>query len=570
MQPARIPGGRALGWSAGPTDTHVDWYTGWLWKTPGGDWIDRTGVRQGTTPWAAVTTLAGPQALPVPYTMDVTEVLKRVQTDERWCAFRLVAAKAYRKIGGRWGDPAHVPRLKVRYTDGTEAELSLVITSPVAPGLPKSTEKTLALPAFIEFTRPTKPVQSASLQLTCTSHSSGVAELRVYLLDPPVNQDPVQQGLAAKAGKLDAGIEAVPGIIGAQRHLDGSSLSDFVMPGSQVNTWASREFDPALWGGTPDKTKLPHRGLGKFITTNGENWAQLVESSFKGDAFAPLAPGVAALRIDMPAQSSKDGDVVGYGGTGGANASIFMPEPLFGRLPRIFVRYYLRIGTPEGTQYVRDPSKRLHVYCGGPGSDPKWTDWAGKFGITPDHTTSYGSGSGSSGGGRGWQMRLAWSDCDGGVDGPNEGGIRPGFHLYDFYTFQPPGHNYSGDNGSKIYWGQRGGLGGMLYANRWYCVETELKLNTMLDTAPGYVADGELRSWIDGRLAFERKGMVFRTKPIYAPALSATRMAPVRDLGVRGLWLNWYHGGVTQNSVPRTMFVSGLAYGTDYIGPMKF
>ena len=93
-----------------------------------------------------------------------------------------------------------------------------------------------------------------------------------------------------------------------------------------------------------------------------------------------------------------------------------------------------------------------------------------------------------------------------------------------------------------------------------------------MQAAPGFLADGELRAWVDGRLVFERTGLVFRSFPMRGaggPPTGPTVMPPVRELGVRALWLNWYHGGVTQNTVPRTMFMTGLAWGSEYIGPMR-
>jgi hypothetical protein len=64
----------------------------------------------------------------------------------------------------------------------------------------------------------------------------------------------------------------------------------------------------------------------------------------------------------------------------------------------------------------------------------------------------------------------------------------------------------------------------VLHAGRWYCIEHELKLNGV---AP-FAADGELRCWIDGRLAFQETGMVFRTLPLYAPAYNPNRLRPAR------------------------------------------
>ncbi|NRF66578.1 hypothetical protein HLB44_06250 [Aquincola sp. S2] len=570
VQQPRIPGGAARTAAFGPTSEFVDRHCGWPWDKVGGDWLDRDGERHGPKPWASIVTLKAPTSLVKAYTLDVTDLMKKVEAEDRWAAFRLATTLAPRKIAGTWNKTHAKPALQVQYTDGSSVSLNCIITSVMKPGIPNSVAPIVSTPCFMEFERPTKPVLSASLTLTVVEHPGNAsAAVEVFLVDPPLNTDPVRQGVAASAGRLDAGIQSAPGIIGAQRYVDGTHLDEFVHPGAAINKWASREFDPALWGGTADKTKLPHKGLGKLIRTNADGVPELIESDYALEGFKPLAPGMGALRMHMKADATQDGDVVGYGGTGGASGSIFMPEPLFGRLPRIFVRYYLRVGTPEGTRYLRDPAKRYHVYHKEGQVAANWTDWAGKFGLTPDHTNSYGGGSGSSGGGRGWQMRLAWSDCDAFVGGPDEEGIRPGFHLYDFGPLNPPGYSYVGDTNSMIYWGKRGGLGGMLYANEWYCVETELKLNTVMDSLPGFLPDGELRAWIDGRLVFERTGLVFRSKPLYTAVLRPDLMGPVRDLGVRALWLNWYHGGVTQNSVPRTMFMTGLAWGQQYIGPMK-
>lgn len=57
----------------------------------------------------------------------------------------------------------------------------------------------------------------------------------------------------------------------------------------------------------------------------------------------------------------------------------------------------------------------------------------------------------------------------------------------------------------------------MIYAGKWYAIETEVKLNTVDGTGGTYIPDGILRTWIDGKLVFERTGMVFRTLPAYDP-----------------------------------------------------
>ncbi len=220
-----------------------------------------------------------------------------------------------------------------------------------------------------------------------------------------------------------------------------------------------------------------------------------------------------------------------------------------------------------GLPYKITPDKRFEVY-NAPGV-PVWTSMDGKFGIAPDHSTAYGGFSGSAGGGGGWQMRLAWYDCDANVGGPDEGGIAVGYHLYDFNNQNPPGYNYgSTDTVGQQNWGQRGGLGGVLYAGHWYCIETELLLNSLPATG-GFNPDGALRAWINGRLVYERPDMVFRTAPTNQFPYLPDQLRPARSLGVRNLLFNWYHGGKTLNSIDRSAFYTGLVLSKEYIGPMN-
>lgn len=45
---------------------------------------------------------------------------------------------------------------------------------------------------------------------------------------------------------------------------------------------------------------------------------------------------------------------------------------------------------------------------------------------------------------------------------------------------------------------------------------------------------------------------------------------PTRDVGIRELWWNWFHGGTEQTSIERHLFITGVAVSRSYIGPMKF
>jgi hypothetical protein len=565
---SRLPGGIDFLWDRfGPTNKYVDYHTGWLWTKLGGDWTDANGARHGTAPWFSAPSgkTIGAAAV-ASYDVDVSTVLKHVQAQGRWCAFSFTAKNAPRAMAGIKHPTHAAPYIDVTYANGSQARLNcrIVASNSASSTGPNSTALTFALPTFVEFDRPLLEVASARLFFVLTEHWSGASpSIDGYLLDPPVNSDAVREGLAATAQRLDEGIEAKAAVIGAHRYIDGTTLADFAHVGDS-NFFGEANFDPAIYGtGPQDLTKFPHAGLGKWVNVDSA-WS-MVNSGYASEGFKPLAAGLGALRLHMPAALGiKDGALVGNSGSVAGNGMIFLPESLFGRLDRIFVRYYFRLGTP----YKPTAANRYHVF-----KDPgvsEWTTQAGKFGICPDHTTATGGVSGSSGGGGGWQMRLSWYDCDAGLSGPSEGGMAPGFHLYDYYYQNPAGHNYGrGDGNISELWGMRGGAGGVLYAGDWYCIETELKLNTVMATAPGYVADGELRAWIDGRLAYERTGMVFRTLPIATKAYAPDKIRPCRELGVRGLWLDWFHGGKTVASFDRTIFYTGLVWSKDYIGPMK-
>jgi hypothetical protein len=569
--PRRLPDGADLQHDVyGPTHRYVDFQAAWPWTRPGGDWIDANRLRHGSVPWFSVSVAGAGSTLVRSYAVDVTVAVNHCVTTRRWCAFLLTAVNAARTMAGKAHGQQPAPSIEVIYRSGERATLQCRVlgTNSASANAPITIAAQHSLPVFAEFDQPTAEVSSATLSFVITEHWSGNnARVDGYLLDPPLNVDPVATGVAAAAGPLDAGITAQPGVIGAQRYLDGSVLSDFVLP-DPINHSAEVHFDPAIYGtGPTDRNKLPHRGAGKWILSSEDraNWS-FVPSTYNGEGFAPLAPGMGALRIRMPAAPGVvDGSVVGSSGTLAANGMLYLPEPLFGRLGRIFVRYYFRLGGP----YRMTKANRKHVYYSA--GRPDWTTQAGKFGIGPDHSTSWGGVSATSGGPYGWQMRGAWYDCDAEMNGPSEGGWAVGHHLYDYYYQNPPGYNVGGRDGTpqQERWGQRGGLGGVLYAGHWYCVETEMKLNTISNSAPGFTPDGVLRTWIDGRLCYERTGMVFRSGPVATFPYQPNTLRPCRELGVRGLWLNWFHGGKTLATTDRTSFYSGLVWSNTYIGPMK-
>lgn len=549
----------------GPNYHYVDTFGGWRWTNPGGDWIDVNGTPQGPSAYASFSDPAGPSDTYTTYSaVNVTGLVQYVQAKNKWCAFHIASTSGVRAMCSNWHASKPTPLISVNYADGTSAMLACRFVG----RLNNSTAYPMTLgdepiidPNTIEFERPTKPVASATLRITIIKKNSSAATIKLNPCNPPVNADPISNtsGLAASAGVLDANITNVSGVMGAQRYVDGTALSDFALVGSK-NVTAESQYDPALWGGTTDTSKLPHTAVGKWV--NAPAALVLVNSRYTGEGFAPLAPGLGALKLTMANESVPTGTEVRNSGTAAIISYLFMPVEKMGLLSHIFTRQYMRLGTP----HVRKPADRREVLRYG---NPTWSDMGGKMGISPSHNTSYGGFSGSSGGGGGWQLRWAWSDCETNVGGPNEGGIQLGWHLWDFGTQNPPGYRYGNDSQVVNNWGQRGGLGATMYAGRWYEIETEVKLNTVNAADNSYLADGLLRVWIDGRLCYERTGMVFRTLPRATPAYNPGAMRPFRELGVGWLLWNWYHGGLTASTVERTTFTTGLVWAEQRIGAMR-
>ena len=554
-----------------PTYTYVDGLTGWQWTNPGGDWIDAAGTPQGSTPWASFSANLGSTETDVRrYTgINVLTLVNYCFTNAKPLAVILRGTGAARAIAGLFRTASSLatpdsdrPVINVTYADGSTAVLACRIVALDNPSdaVPNVGAASMGLPAFLEFERPARPCTAATLALTLTQHWSGSATCQLFLLNPPKNTEPVTglDGLAASAGGLDEGLASVPGIIGVQRYVDGSVLSDFVATPSITN-WGEEQFwDPALWGGASNTSRFPHTANGKWVF-HGGSVPTLVNSSYTGEGFEPLFPGMGALKAVMPG-NAVTGNTYFSAGETAVNGRLFMPFDQIGLLGRIFVRQYIRFGLPHD----RTEANVVEVLDGG----PRWATNGGKFGIAPSHVTSYGGNSGSSGGGKGYQLRWAYQECEIDMDGPLENGVIPGDHLYDFQGNNPVGHRYGGESQRQHDWGQKGGLGGVLYAGRWYCVEKEYLLNTVRSDGT-YDADGALRTWIDGKLVHERTGMVFRTLPLHDPGYNAALLRPFRELGIKDLWWNWYNGGLLPATATTTQFMTGLAWGTSRIGPMR-
>lgn len=143
------------------------------------------------------------------------------------------------------------------------------------------------------------------------------------------------------------------------------------------------------------------------------------------------------------------------------------------------------------------------------------------------------------------------------VDGTNGWSARGTFHTA--MNDNPPfGENKNpigwycyhadmdGSYGDVWYWTK--GYNGYLANNQWYAVEQQCKMNT-----PGK-NDGVLRGWVNGRLAYEKTDIKFRT---------------VEDLKIEEIWMNIYHGGKAASPADMDLYFDNVVIATEYIGPMN-
>jgi hypothetical protein len=95
------------------------------------------------------------------------------------------------------------------------------------------------------------------------------------------------------------------------------------------------------------------------------------------------------------------------------------------------------------------------------------------------------------------------------------------------------------------------GTGAYLERNRWYCIETYAKMNSITGGVGNN--DGILRGWVDGQLVFEKTDIRFRD---------------VYDLKIECIWFNVYVGGSWSADWDMDAYFDNMVIAEDYVGPM--
>lgn len=131
----------------------------------------------------------------------------------------------------------------------------------------------------------------------------------------------------------------------------------------------------------------------------------------------------------------------------------------------------------------------------------------------------------------GWSARGLFA-------GQKDGRTPIGFYCYHM--------DMRGRYGSEWIWDRE--RRGYLENNRWYCIEQHGRLNT-----PGQ-ADGILRGWVDGELAFEKTDIRFRSVP---------------ELKIENVWVNVYLGGTWTAERDHHLYLDEVVIATQPIGPLQ-
>lgn len=141
----------------------------------------------------------------------------------------------------------------------------------------------------------------------------------------------------------------------------------------------------------------------------------------------------------------------------------------------------------------------------------------------------------------GWGGRPVHGDdgwsARGLFNGQKNGKTPIGFYCYHV--------DMKGKYGSNWVW-DRDQLG-YLVNNRWYCIEQYVRMNE-----PDR-ANGILRAWVDGKLAFEKTDTRFRT---------------TGDLKIETVWINVYLGGTWTAKREHHLYIDEVAISRHPIGPL--
>ena len=475
------------------------------WVNYMGDWIDAAGVPQGAAPVSSVAVSAVGEV-----SLDVTGLLGGA-------FLRLVGSGSPNAYWGGRLSPTP-PRVQLVYQDGTTETMPVRYFSSWSSSTVKAydtrTEANTGSTAnaAIDFFPPAGPVQSATLILTCTRKGSVNGTLHAYRSNPPGayvgGTHPPVLGIAGETTDL-------------QSHPDVLRACDF----SDLSASGWPAFDNATFSVQPEQITEPDGSV-------------TLRSYFRQGT--------------SPTDTSNSGSCT----FNTEHMDALLTDPL------------RPVSQTEHTMFCRVYVLLEEDWAGNANGGCKmamgWDMRLGYWKERADRRGGYWQQTTGNGGIRGSGRKLLRTLDDGSQRWEYQGhsirmeagtGLADLTHPYE--RFRPVQlYVYHLDqfdaNGTMERFGNV-----LLERGRWHCIETEVSMNSVVgpldELGNGEAApDGVLRLWVDGVLAGERTAMRWRRN---------------MELGVQGIWINWYYGGKYSADQVLHYRMRDFALARRYIGP---
>jgi len=503
---------------SGPNRNYWSSHLRLAWKNPGtGDWTDAKGQSQGSVPF---TSIAVPTAA-LNYEFDATELARRwVRTKENKGFMLRVSGAGSPATSWSGRESDRPPVLIVTQSDGRVVECACIAFAGFSPTTTKSYDtrakvRTSSLnAAILQFDVPRLGAEprAAKVRLFCESKTSTVATLEIYECDPPRFQlgaggiKPTQ-GIAGEVG--EANLRGHPDVFRAG---DFSDLSDGVL------------FDGLSLSPNSSNEQLPDPDAPGSVMFRG-SFTPLGRGSFSGSIETMRANYSDPLRPPSKVEEEMF-----------CRLYFFLEDDWLSTLDanKMAIGWNLRMGWWNNAQGGYWQSTRGNG--GAPGTGLK---------LFAPAKTNGGSQRYDAWEYQGHSIRM---EAGKGVDDGNPySSLRP-IQSY-VYSLDQPGK-----------FGQIFRLGnGVIARGRWHCLEQQIKINSVVGPFDALgngqaVADGMLRSWLDGVPVSEIRGLRWRRHP---------------EMGVQGPWVNWFYGGTEPTERTMHYRMNHLVVARRYIGPRK-
>lgn len=521
------------------------------WKNVNGDWLDANQVEQGTAAWY---TNVFPKGFVGLSEIDITALANRWRTGEnRGLTFMARSsnnASAIARFGGTFS--ANPPRLVI--SRAGEADVTIVgdmvgftLTSLTAGSPPSNLDTTQQasmskanriLVHFKGVNDLVGTITSAKLLLYVnSSHATYPLTMDLFETNPP---------------PLILGGGGLPPVYGLAAEVGEDNLA------GHPDVILATDFKEENWNATPGIWTDASLGSGLSFSTQMSK-AQYQKTQIIPD---PDRPGSHYMRTCIATGQIGGGEFIRSWHKSGTAESGYMPDPA-GYEGEIYIRCYIWLEQDSfwsnlyGFKFS-PVGMKLSYGKGEPGGR-----WNG------DSIWQYGHGQTPSDGRRVWNStHNQWILKGHSIRGHMLGFIHPEHNAYPGamalgiapshlgpYDSLRDGGLYGTEQNMRI--GVRG-RDHCIPMNRWVCIESHCKVNTIdmsvLDSEGNGIArnDGIWEMWLDGVLVGGRYNLAFFRHP---------------SMGIRSNWLMAYHGGNSPTDHDIWWRVKDFVIARKYIGP---